>query len=298
MVTSAHLLRSIALCQGIAADVKKLLYDIDHPTVDFYPFLYRHYHHHRHHHRHPHPASSPYPHPHPHHQRHPHRHPHPHHHFHPQPHPLPLTIAIAIAIIIAIAIAIAIALTHPSPPGACLLPMALRFVLLPAPLLLLPGTLGSTCFRNALLHLLIADVLSNLHAFLTIVTNHAGSDLYRFSTGCSPHSPTFMLRQVLSSANYRTGGDVNDFLHGFLNYQVEHHIWPTLSMLSYQKAQPELQAICEAHGVPYVQESVWRRLVRTIRIMIGDTSMREWPGHPGEDEPPEVAAPPPGVVIF
>jgi hypothetical protein len=26
--------------------------------------------------------------------------------------------------------------------------------------------------------------------------------------------------QVVSSANYRTGGDVNDFLHGWLNYQV------------------------------------------------------------------------------
>ena len=26
--------------------------------------------------------------------------------------------------------------------------------------------------------------------------------------------------QVISSANYRTGGDANDFMHGFLNYQV------------------------------------------------------------------------------
>merc|ERR1711871_375238 len=136
---------------------------------------------------------------------------------------------------------------------------------------------------------LLADVLTNMHAFLTIVTNHAGSDLYRFDTPCAPNSPEFFLRQVLSSANYCTGSDPNDFLHGWLNYQVEHHCWPTLSMLSYQKAAPQLKAICERHGVPYTQQSVWRRLAQTVRIMIGDSSMRRWPGHPHEDHPPATA---------
>ena len=59
--------------------------------------------------------------------------------------------------------------------------------------------------------------------------------------------------QVISSANFRTGGDNNDFMHGWLNYQVEHHMWPQLSALSYQKAQPEVAAICAKYGVPYVQ---------------------------------------------
>ena len=175
--------------------------------------------------------------------------------------------------------------------GRCLLPMlATRFLLLPAPLLLLPGVVGTACYGHAVANLVLADVLSNYHAFLTIVTNHAGDDLYRFETRCQPNSPTFMLRQVLSSANYRTGGDVNDFLHGWLNYQTEHHVWPTLSMLSYQKAQPELAAICRKHGVPYTQQSVFARLVQTVRVMIGDASMREWPGHPREDEPPATLA--------
>ena len=57
--------------------------------------------------------------------------------------------------------------------------LLLKFVLLPAPLLLLPGSLGRQCFGRALLHLALADVLTNLHAFVTIVTNHCGNDLYR-----------------------------------------------------------------------------------------------------------------------
>ena len=159
----------------------------------------------------------------------------------------------------------------------------LRFLLLPAPLLLLPGGLGATCFHNAVMNLIFADLFSNVHAFMTIVTNHAGSDLYRFETPCAPNSPEFYLRQVLSSANYRAGetgtlkGDVNDFMHGFLNYQAEHHCWPTLSMLSYQKAAPELKAICEKHGVPYVRESVFERTRKTVAIMVGSESMKRWP---------------------
>lgn len=64
-----------------------------------------------------------------------------------------------------------------------------------APLLLVPGA-GPELFGRAVFHLFLADVLTNLHGFLTIVTNHAGSDLYRFETPCSPGSPTFALRQV------------------------------------------------------------------------------------------------------
>ena len=73
------------------------------------------------------------------------------------------------------------------------------------------------------------------------------------------------------------GTDLIDFHHGWLNYQVEHHCWPNLSMLSYQKGQPELKAICERHGVPYVQEGVPARVRKTVQIMVGDRSMRRWP---------------------
>ena len=164
----------------------------------------------------------------------------------------------------------------------CFVPVVLvRFVLLPAPLLLLPG--GPALYAHALANLALADAVSNVHAFVTIVTNHAGSDLYRFDTPTPPNSDEFFLRNVLSSANYRAGkpgtlgGDVNDFLHGWLNYQVEHHCWPKLSMLSYQRGAPELKAICERHGVPYTRESVFVRTKKTVDVMVGAASMRRWP---------------------
>jgi hypothetical protein len=48
-------------------------------------------------------------------------------------------------------------------------------------------------------------------------------------------------------------------------------------MLQYQRAAPKLKAVCEKHGVPYIQESVFERLRKTVDIMIGKTTMREFP---------------------
>ena len=78
---------------------------------------------------------------------------------------------------------------------------------------------------------------------------------------------------ILGSTNYRCGGDLNDAMHGWLNYQIEHHLWPDMTMLQYRRAQPKVREICERHGVPYVQESVWRRCRKTVAIMVGDASM-------------------------
>jgi hypothetical protein len=48
-------------------------------------------------------------------------------------------------------------------------------------------------------------------------------------------------------------------------------------MLAYQKGAPQLKAICEKYGVPYVQESVFKRLRKTVDIMVGKTTMRAFP---------------------
>lgn len=158
-----------------------------------------------------------------------------------------------------------------------LLPFAVYyFVFLPSLALPLTWVYPDAC-RNALINLVLADVLSNLHAFVAIVPNHAGSDLYRFKTHCMPLSGSFYIRAIVSSANYSAGNDFVDFMHGFLNYQAEHHCFPKLSMLSYQKAMPRVKILAKKHGIPYVQESVWLRLRKTVACMVGDESMRRLP---------------------
>jgi len=151
-----------------------------------------------------------------------------------------------------------------------------RFILLPAPLLFIP-TFGSSLFGHAILNLIVAELVTNIHSFATIVTNHAGEDLYKFDDEIKPKSGSFYVRQIVSSVNFATGTDPIDFSHGWLNYQIEHHVWPDLSMLQYQKGAPKLKAICAKYGVPYIQESVWTRVRKTIDIMVGNTSMKTFP---------------------
>ena len=151
----------------------------------------------------------------------------------------------------------------------CVLPYAVvRFGLIPA--LFLP--LGHWAWAAVLINSLIAEIVANVHAFVVIVPNHAGDDVYRFDTPCSTRAE-FCLRQVVGSVNYPGGSDGRDFLMGFLNYQIEHHLWPDLPMLKYREAAPRLQEICRRHGVPYICESVFKRFARLWSILLGDRSM-------------------------
>lgn len=152
----------------------------------------------------------------------------------------------------------------------------IRFVILPIPLLAIPGV-GPTLFGHAIVNLVLAELVTNIHAFVTIVTNHAGEDLYTFQDAVKPKSPSFYVRQIVGSVNFATGNDWTDFRHGWLNYQIEHHVWPDLSMRQYQLAAPMLKAVCEKHNVPYVQESVWERLRKTVDVMVGLSTMRDFP---------------------
>ncbi len=143
-----------------------------------------------------------------------------------------------------------------------------RFVLLP--LLFLP--LGTYAAISVLINSILAEIFTNIHSFLVIVPNHAGDDVMMFDSKCNSRGE-FYLRQILGSVNYPTGSDANDFMYGWLNYQIEHHLWPDLSLNQYQYVQPKVLQVCKKHGIPYCQESVFRRLIKAVDIMAGRTSM-------------------------
>jgi fatty acid desaturase len=65
----------------------------------------------------------------------------------------------------------------------------------------------------------------------------------------------FLRRQVLTSRNVR-GGLFTDFALGGLNYQIEHHLFPSMPRASLRHAQPLVRAHCEAVGVPYCEASL------------------------------------------
>ena len=167
---------------------------------------------------------------------------------------------------------------------ACMAPYAMfMFGVIPGVAYLL---FGKERAQTALYTTIFAELLTNVHSFIIIACNHAGDDVYRFDTPVQPKSSEFLLRAVIGSVNFHTGSDFGtpgtfvpdlvDFLQGWLNYQIEHHMFPDMSMLQYQKAAPKIRAICEKHGVPYVQGPCWVRSVKLAKIMVGEETMRHW----------------------
>jgi len=149
------------------------------------------------------------------------------------------------------------------------LPYAIvKFVVFP--LFFLP--FGTGAVVNALMILLVAEFFANLHSFLVIVPNHSAEDIYMFSEP-SKSTGEFYLRQIMGSVNYNTGTDFIDFLHGFLNYQIEHHLFPNMPLSYYQKMQPIVKDICKKHNLEYRQESVFKRALMTIDLMVGKTKL-------------------------
>ena len=150
-----------------------------------------------------------------------------------------------------------------------ILPYALfQFVFLP--LLFIPFGWGAVV--DAFILLVIAEAYANLHSFLVIVPNHSAEDIYQFST---PHKTQgeYYLRQIMGSVNYNTGTDLVDYLHGFLNYQIEHHLFPNMPHSFYQQMQPIVKDICKKHNLEYRQESVFKRILMTIDLMVGKTKV-------------------------
>jgi fatty acid desaturase len=62
----------------------------------------------------------------------------------------------------------------------------------------------------------------------------------------------FLTRQVLMSRNIR-GNRFIDFMMGGLNYQIEHHLFPSMPRPHLRRAAPTIAQFCRDHDVPYTQ---------------------------------------------
>ena len=143
-----------------------------------------------------------------------------------------------------------------------------HFILIPAVFLVI----SQQAALFVLINKLLAEVITNFHSFLIIAPNHAGDDLHRYDFHYEGKQE-FYLTQVLTSVNYHTGTETKDYLQIWLNYQIEHHLFPDLPMLKYREVQPQVKALCAKHQIPYVQESVFLRFKKMIDISVGNTTM-------------------------
>jgi fatty acid desaturase len=67
----------------------------------------------------------------------------------------------------------------------------------------------------------------------------------------------FLRRQVLTSRNV-TGGVPVGMLLGGLNWQIEHHLFPSMPRPNLRRAVPIVREFCERQGLPYAEANLYR----------------------------------------
>ena len=69
---------------------------------------------------------------------------------------------------------------------------------------------------------------------------------------------------MLTSRNVR-GGWLTDFALGGLNYQIEHHLFPSMPRPNLRRSQALIRAFCQQRGVPYCQASLAGSYAQALR---------------------------------
>ena len=112
---------------------------------------------------------------------------------------------------------------------------------------------------QAVVFALVQQGLFGLYLGCSFAPNHKG-----MPTLTEADQLDFLRRQVLTSRNVR-GSRVVDLLLGGLNYQIEHHLFPTMPRPNLRHAQPLVREFCRQHELPYAEASLFGSYAEALR---------------------------------
>jgi fatty acid desaturase len=114
---------------------------------------------------------------------------------------------------------------------------------------------------RALVFVVVQQGLFGLYLGCAFAPNHKGMPILS-----GDDDRDFLRRQVLTSRNVR-GGPVVDVLLGGLNYQIEHHLFPSMPRVSLRRAQPIVRAYCVENGLPYTEAGLFDSYRQALRYL-------------------------------
>jgi fatty acid desaturase len=112
---------------------------------------------------------------------------------------------------------------------------------------------------QAVVFVLVQQGLFGLYLGCCFAPNHKGMPMQE-----DGREPDYLRRQVLTSRNVR-GGRLVDFLLGGLNYQIEHHLFPSMPRPSLRRAQPLIREFCAERGVDYTESDIFGSYAEALR---------------------------------
>jgi fatty acid desaturase len=112
---------------------------------------------------------------------------------------------------------------------------------------------------KAVVFILLQQALFGLYLGLSFAPNHKGMPVLT-----KDDETDFLRRQVMTSRNVR-GGWLVDFALGGLNYQIEHHLFPSMPRPNLRHSQAMVRAYCDRHAVPYLETTLLRSYGQALR---------------------------------
>jgi len=102
---------------------------------------------------------------------------------------------------------------------------------------------------QALLFIVVHQALFGLYTGSVFAPNHKGMAILD-----SDSQLDFVRRQVLTSRDVKAH-PLTDFWYGGLNYQIEHHLFPSMPRNKLKQAQTIVRAFCAERSIPYRESS-------------------------------------------
>jgi fatty acid desaturase len=114
---------------------------------------------------------------------------------------------------------------------------------------------------KAIVFILVQQGLFGVYLGASFAPNHKGMPILR-----REDEHDFLRRQVLTSRNIR-GNWLTDLALGGLNYQIEHHLFPSMPRPNLRRSQPLISEFCRQHGLPYAQASLLGSYAQALRYL-------------------------------
>jgi fatty acid desaturase len=114
---------------------------------------------------------------------------------------------------------------------------------------------------KAVVFILVQQGLFGLYLGASFAPNHKGMPILD-----ATDRSDFLRRQVLTSRNVR-GGWLTDLALGGLNYQIEHHLFPSMPRPSLRRSQALIKEFCQQRGLPYCEASLGGSYAQALRYL-------------------------------
>ena len=112
---------------------------------------------------------------------------------------------------------------------------------------------------RAVVFILVQQGLFGVYLGASFAPNHKGMPILD-----AADRTDFLRRQVITSRNVR-GGWLTDLALGGLNYQIEHHLFPSMPRCNLRRSQPLIREFCEQRGLPYCEASLAGSYAQALR---------------------------------